>query len=112
MTAKNPYDIIKRRHVTEKAVVLEHLKDAKSNKSVARCENPKYVFIVDRNANKAEIAQAVEAIYSDKHIKVVAVNTINVRAKPTRQNKFGRGNKSAFKKAIVTLEPKDTLDNV
>ena len=109
--SKDPYHIVKHQHVTEKAVMLEGLKDAKSNPSLTRCESPKYVFIVDRNSNKQEIANAIEEIYKDEGIKVVAVNTINVKAKPRRVR--GRaGFKSAFKKAIVTLRPGDDLDNV
>lgn len=111
MKYRNPYQIVKHQHVTEKAMMLQELKNAKSNKSLARCESPKYVFIVDVDANKQEIAGAVEEIYKEKNIKVVAVNTINVKAKARRVR--GRpGKKSAFKKAIVTLEKNDSIDNV
>lgn len=111
MADKNPYQIIKHQHVTEKSNMLQELKNSKSNPSVARFELPKYVFIVDRSANKQQIAQAIEEIYRDKNVKVVSVNTINVKAKPRRVR--GRpGMKSAFKKAIVTLEKDDNLDNV
>lgn len=111
MAEKNPYQIIKNLRVTEKTVVLENLKNAKSNPCIARCESPKYVFVVDPKANKKEIANALEEIYSAQGIKVVAVNTINVRAKPRRVR--GRlGSKSAFKKAIVTLRDGDSLENV
>lgn len=110
---RNPFDIIKNRHVTEKAQMLGKLKDAKSNKSIARCESPKYVFIVAPHANKQEIASAIEEIYKDKNIKVKAVNTINVKTKPTRRiRSYGKtvGRKAAFKKAIVTLEAKDSIE--
>jgi large subunit ribosomal protein L23 len=111
MAQKSPYQIIKHQHVTEKSMMLQQLKSAKSNLSLKRCESPKYVFIVDRTANKQEIARAVEEIYKDEEVKVVAVNTINVKAKARRVR--GRsGFKSAFKKAIVTLRPNDNLDNV
>ncbi len=111
MTRKDPYQVIKHQHVTEKASMLQQLKNAQSNTSLKRCESPKYVFIVDRNANKAQIANALEEIYREKNIKVVAVNTINVKAKARRVR--GRaGSKSAFKKAIVTLEKGDELDNI
>lgn len=114
MTKKDPHQIILRRHITEKAMMLQSLKEAKSNKSLARCESPKYVFIVDRKANKKEIAQAIEEIYSDQRIKVRGVNTIQVKAKPTRRTRRGnvRGYKNAFKKAIVTLDKDSNLDNV
>ncbi len=111
MAEKNPYQIIKHQHVTEKSMMLQRLKTAESNPSLKRCESPKYVFIVDRSANKQEIARAVEKIYKNEEVKVVAVNTINVKAKARRVR--GRsGFKSAFKKAIVTLRPGDSLDNV
>lgn len=106
---KDPYQIVKHQHVTEKSQMLESLKTAKSNVSLARCESPKYVFIVDPQANKQEIAWAVEEIYPD--IKVVAVNTLNVKSKVRRVR--GRlGTKKAFKKAIVTLKPGDSLDTL
>lgn len=111
MTSKNPYQIIKHQYVTEKAMVLQDLKNAESNPSLKRCDSPKYVFIVERTANKQEIAQALEEIYKNEGIKVVAVNTINVKPKARRVR--GRpGFKNAFKKAVVTLRAGDSLDNV
>ena len=111
MTKKSPYQVVKHQYVTEKSIVLQQLKTAEINPSVKRCESPKYVFIVDRSANKEEIAQAVEEIYKNENVKVMAVNTINVKAKARRVR--GRaGFKNAFKKAIVTLRAGDSLDNV
>lgn len=108
---RNPYEIIKHQHVTEKAMMLSRLKDAESNPSIRRFKLPKYVFIVDRNATKQDIAEALEEIYKEKHIKVTSVNTIHVKGKRVRFR--GRpGTKASFKKAIVTLEEGDSLDNV
>lgn len=108
---KKNYQVIKHHYVTEKSMMLQRLKKAENNPSLKKCLSPKYVFIVDRNANKYQIAQALEEIYNKEGIKVVAVNTINVKPKPRRVR--GRpGFKSAFKKAIVTLRPGDDLDNV
>ena len=108
MTKKNPYEVIKKMHVTEKSMVLENLKNSKSNPSLARCESPKYVFLVDKTATKTDIGNAIEEIYPD--VKVTAVNTIHVKAKPRRVR--GRlGMRPAFKKAVVTLKPGDSLDN-
>ena len=109
MKERNPYHIIKSRHVTEKSTVLEGLQHAVSNRCVAKCTGPKYVFIVDRSANKNEIARALETIYVEKKIKVKAVNTINMKPKKRRVRGF-RGFRSGFKKAIVTLESGDTID--
>ena len=111
MTQKSPYQIIKHKHVTEKSLMLESLKSAESNVCLKRCDSPKYVFIVDRSANKAEIAYALEQIYRNDGIKVVSVNTINV--KPTKRRVKGRvGFTKAFKKAVVTLRPGDSLDTL
>lgn len=111
MTKKSPYQVIKHQHVTEKSTVLQQLKTMESNPSLKRCKSPKYVFVVDRSANKQEIAQALEEIYHNEGIKVVAVNTINVKPKPRRVR--GRpGFTNAFKKAVVTLRDGDSLDNV
>jgi large subunit ribosomal protein L23 len=109
MTTKNPYQIVKHPHATEKSQTLATLKDATSNPSLAAFKLPKYVFIVDRAANKQEIAWAIEEIYRERNVKVVSVNTIQVKPKKSRQR--GRhGETVAFKKAIVTLEEKDSLE--
>lgn len=110
MTIQNPYSIIKSRYVTEKASVLQNLHQAKSNKSLARNEEPKYVFLVDRKANKVQIRKAVEQIYAASNVKVKAVNTINVKPKARRVRGY-EGFKSGFKKAIVTLEKGNSIDD-
>lgn len=111
MNNKSPYDIIKRRYVTEKSTLLSNLKDMTSNPSLRRFENPKYVFLVDPRANKIEIAKALEEIYAERKIKVVGVNTINVKGKMRRvRGRLGRT--ASFKKAIVTLEKGDELESV
>lgn len=111
---RDPYEIVKCRHITEKASALEQLQNAESNRSLARCKSPKYVFIVDKSANKEDIRVAIEAIYKKLDVKVASVNTITVKAKATKRGRRrGRpGHKASFKKAIVTMEPGDTLDNV
>jgi len=110
MTLKDPYQIIKHEHVTEKASMLQGLATSKNNPSVTRCETPKYVFIVNPKATKREIANAVEEIYAEHDVKVIAVNTINVKPKATRR-RGRRGNKPGFKKAIVTLEKGNVLEH-
>ena len=109
MQKKSPFDIVLSRHITEKSRVLEQLQFNSSNPCVKKCGTPKYVFIVDKRANKQEIAAAIEEIYSEKKVKVVSVNTIN--GKPKARRVRGRpGVKPAFKKAIVTLEAGDTIE--
>ena len=107
--SKSPYTIIKKRLVTEKANVLMNLKNAESNVCLKKCESPKYIFVVDMKSNKAEIATALEQIYEDKKIKVTAVNTIITKPKTKRVRGY-TGQTKSIKKAIVTLEKGDSID--
>lgn len=108
---KSPYEIIKKRYVTEKAAVLSNLRNMSSNRCLARCESPKYTFLVDLRAKKNQIAEAIEAIYVEKNVKVVAVNTITVKPKvKNRRGRMNPGRKSAFKKAIVTLAVGNSIE--
>ena len=87
----NAYDIIK--------------KPLLSEKSYATISDKKYTFVVDNDANKIEIKQAVEQIFK---VKVKRVNTLNVKGKQKTQNtKQGRsvGRTSDYKKAVVWLTP-------
>ncbi|NGX29341.1 MAG: 50S ribosomal protein L23 [Candidatus Anoxychlamydiales bacterium] len=107
---KTPYEIIKSRYITEKANVLSGLKDSQSSKSLRKFDKPKYVFLVNPKANKKEIMWALEKIYEEKKIKVLSVNTISVHPKIKRvRGRLGKTNH--LKKAIVTLEAGDSLDD-
>lgn len=109
--SRNPYQVILSQYVTEKSKVLEDLKNKDHNPCLKRCENPKYVFLVDPSANKVMIREAIETIYKKHGVKVVSVNTLRVKQKPRRFR--GRaGMKAGFKKAVVTLEPKDNLEDL
>ncbi len=110
MTKNNPYNIIKSRYVTEKARVLEGLHSNSSNPCIKKCNTPKYTFLVDKKATKQEIARAVETIYVEKNIKVIGVNTINMRPKP-RTVRGRKGMRPGFRKAIVTLQPGDLIED-
>lgn len=69
-----------------------------------------YGFIVDKNANKIQIKDAVEELYE---VTVEAVNTMRYLGKSqTRYTRRGiqSGRKSNFKKAIVTVVEGDTID--
>ncbi|MCQ2474873.1 MAG: 50S ribosomal protein L23 [Clostridia bacterium] len=59
----------------------------------------KYTFDVAKDANKIEIAKAVEELFG---VKVSKVNTINVDGKLRRYGRF-EGYTASRKKAIVTL---------
>jgi large subunit ribosomal protein L23 len=108
MIRKHPYEIIKSRYVTEKARVMEGLQNNSSNPSVKKCNTPKYMFEVDKEATKTEIAQAVKEIYP--HITVTGVNTIHTKPKK-RTVRGRRGMTQGYKKAIVTLKPGDVIED-
>ena len=59
----------------------------------------KYTFKVATDANKIEIAKAVEELFG---VKVAKVNTTTVNGKMRRYGRF-EGYKASWKKAIVTL---------
>lgn len=109
---QDPFKIIHSRHITEKSTVLQNLVSAESNTSVKRCQSPKYVFLVDVKASKPQIASAVEAIYSEQKVKVTKVNTLIVKSKRRRVGRGRPGLTTTFKKAVVTLEQGDRLDQV
>ena len=71
-----------------------------TEKSMSGIADKKYTFKVDRNANKIEIAAAVEELFK---VKVAKVNTISVRGQARRMGRYS-GYTAAWKKAIVTLK--------
>jgi large subunit ribosomal protein L23 len=88
--------ILKKPLVTEKVSALN--------------EKGKYGFIVDTDANKVEIKNAVEKQYG---VNVEKVNTMVVMGKKkTRYTKAGvlAGRKPSYKKAIVTLAAGEVID--
>lgn len=103
---KDPYSIIKRHYVTEKAKTLEGLSlgSGEGKKKGSFCKHPKYVFVVASDATKPSIIQALESIYADKNVKIKSVNTICVKPQPSRMFRGKRrGKRAGFKKAIVTF---------
>ena len=71
-----------------------------TEKSMSGIADKKYTFKVARDANKIEIAHAVEALF--KGTKVAKVNTISVRGRMKRMGRY-TGYTASWKKAIVTL---------
>lgn len=70
----------------------------------------KYTFEVEINANKIEIAKAVERMYG---VTVTDVNTMRqIGKKKSRmtRTRASVGKTSTFKKAIVTLQEGDLID--
>ena len=76
------------------------LKPVITEKAMDMISGKRYVFKVVKDANKAEIAQAVEAMFD---VKVADVNTINMKKKPKRLGVHA-GYTGEWKKAIVTLK--------
>ena len=66
----------------------------------------KYVFEVDKSANKTEIRKAIEQLYK---VKVKDVNTMIMSGK-WRKVRFKPGKTPDWKKAIVTLRQGDKID--
>ncbi len=89
---KDPREIIIR------PVITEHSYDM--------MEKNTYTFEVAKDANKIEIRQAIEAIFN---VKVVRVNTLNVKSKPKRV-RYQQGRTRTWKKAMVTLQAGDTIE--
>ena len=75
------------------------LKPVITEKAMDMISGKRYVFKVVKDANKAEIAKAVEAMFD---VKVADVNTINMKKKPKRLGVHA-GYTGEWKKAIVTL---------
>lgn len=86
---RSPYDIIIRPVITEQS--MEHT-DIK-----------KYVFEVAKDANKVEIAKAVEEIFG---VEVEKVTTLHVKGKEKRVGANPKGRTASWKKAVVRLTPK------
>ena len=65
-----------------------------------------YTIVADPRANKTQIKQAVQELFK---VKVIRVNTLNVRGKLRRQRTIQAGRASNWKKAIVTLKEGDKI---
>ena len=89
----NPFEIIKTVRLTEKGT----RQSEKYNQ---------YTIVADRLATKPEIRQAVQELFK---VKVVRVNTLNVRGKDRRKRTAQAGKASNWKKAIVTLKEGDKI---
>ena len=65
-----------------------------------------YTVVADRRANKTQIRCAVQELFK---VKVVKVNTLNVRGKARRQRTAQAGKTMDWKKAIVTFKDGDKI---
>ncbi|MEK7682748.1 MAG: 50S ribosomal protein L23 [Chloroflexota bacterium] len=90
------YDVLRRPIVTEKS-------------NYQSSTLGQYVFEVASKANKAEIKEAIEALFD---VKVVRVNVINSPPKRTRRLRNRRllVRRRSYKKAVVTLAAGQRID--
>ena len=90
------YDILRRPIITEK-----------SNYQAGDLNQ--YIFEVSRDATKQMVKDAIETVFD---VDVARVNIVNVPAKRSRRwrNRRVKVRRSAYKKAIITLEPGESID--
>jgi len=84
------------------------LRPVVSEKSYALLDVGVYTFLVHPEANKTEIRQAVESIFS---VRVANVNTLNRKGKRKRNRRRATfGQRADTKRAIVTLAGGDRIE--
>ncbi len=88
----NAWDVLKRPLITEKGTDRQAMLN-------------KYTFEVQPDANKNQIKEAVQVAFK---VTVTDVHTMNVRGKMRRVGK-NRGQRSDWKKAIVTVAPGQSI---
>ena len=97
---REPWDVIVKPVVTEKTTDLTDRENV-------------YAFVVNKDANKIDIARAVEQIWD---VKVKDVRTMVYRGKMKRSflgrmnRNWSLGRRPSFKKAIVKLAEGDTIE--
>ena len=91
----NPYEVIVRPLVTEKGLWRTQTQNV-------------YTFEVHPQANKVEIARAVQEIYG---VRVLDVRTMWRHGKP-RRVRLSRGRTKKWKRAEVKLDPDDHIEVV
>ena len=77
-----------------------------TEKATSLSEYNQIVFRVNKSASKNSIKKSIEKIFK---VKVIKINTINLR----RKTKIVRGKKTSrpgYKKAIVTLKKGQSID--
>ena len=89
----NAFDIVKTVRLTEKGT----RQGEKFNQ---------YTVVADPRATKPQIRSAVQELFK---VKVIKINTLNVRGKARRQRTAQAGKTMDWKKAIVTLKDGDKI---
>jgi large subunit ribosomal protein L23 len=87
------HEIVIRPLITEQSTHFANVKNA-------------YSFVVNKDANKNQIRNAIERLYS---VKVVDIRTANRKGKPKRRGRF-MGKESDWKKAVVVLDEQYHID--
>ena len=90
---RDPRTVIKMPLVSEKSTNL-------------RADQNKYVFRVDKNANKLQIKRAVEELFK---VKVEDVTTMMMYGRPKRLGRY-EGRRPDWKKAIVKLKKGEAIE--
>lgn len=93
-----------------KEILLKPLVSEKTTKMTLQSKHKQYAFVVNLDANKIEIKQAIEKLYN---VEVKSVRTAIMPAVRTRR--FTRkgvieGKKSPYKKAYITLKNSVEID--
>jgi len=88
----NTFDIIRTARLTEKGT--------------RQGKYDQYTMVANPRASKPQIKKAVEELFK---VKVIRVNTLNVRGKARRQRTAQAGRDEHWKKAIVTLKAGDKI---
>lgn len=90
---QNSYSIIRRPLVTEKGMAAVN-------------DMNQYPFEVDISANKAQIKQAIEDVFS---VRVTQVRTMTRHGKP-RRVRYRKGKTREWKRAVVTLAAGEAIE--
>ncbi len=77
-----------------------------SEKSYELLAANKYTFRVHDRAHKTQVRQAVEEVFG---VRVLDVQTMNVRPKPKRRG-YTAGKTRRWKKAVVQLHAEDSIE--
>lgn len=85
-------------------IIIKPLVTEKSTRQQALGNS--YAFQVNPKANKAQIKQAVESLYS---VKVLDVRTLNRKGKPKR-TRYRMTTTGDWKRAIVVLDENSRID--
>ena len=92
MNLRKLIDLVKYPIITDKATKLLELNQ--------------YTFAIDPKSSKPQLKSAIEYLFN---VKVVSINTLNPPRKQRRIGKF-IGNKSHYKKAIITLAKGNSIN--